>query len=96
MSERWDEISSLSSLRILVGMLFGPTDLFGFKLEMMLEISFLLVGDKKNEFEELFSVYSMFMWIVYISPCLFSNRNKVLIENICNFNWICDSFVIMF
>ena len=36
MSERWDEISSLSSLRILVGMLFGPTDLFGFKPEMML------------------------------------------------------------
>ena len=57
MSKRWDEISSLSSLRILVGMLFGPTNLFGFKQEMMLEISFLLVGDKKNEFEELFSMY---------------------------------------
>ena len=40
-------------------MLFGPTNLFGFKLEMMLEISFLLlVGDKKNELEELFSMYS--------------------------------------
>ena len=39
-------------------MLFRPTDLFGFKPEMMLEISFLLAGDKKNEFEELFSVYS--------------------------------------
>ena len=37
---------------------FGPTDLFGFKLEVMLEISFLLVGDKKNEFEELFFMYS--------------------------------------
>ena len=58
MPERWDKISSLSSLRIFVGMLFGPKDLFGFKLEMMLEISFLLVGDKKNEFEELFSMYS--------------------------------------
>ena len=58
MSERWDEISFLSSLRIVVGMLFGPTDLIGFKLEIMLEISFLLVGDKKNEFEELFSMYS--------------------------------------
>ena len=57
MSKRWDEISSLSSLRILVGMLFGPTNLFGFKQEMMLEISFLLVRDKKNEFEELFSMY---------------------------------------
>ena len=47
MSERWDEISSLNSLRILVGMIFGPTDLVGFKLEMMLKTSFLLVRDKK-------------------------------------------------
>ena len=38
-------------------MLFGLTNLFGFKQEMVLEISFLLVGDKKNEFEELFSMY---------------------------------------
>ena len=30
-------------------MLFGPTDLFGLNLEMMIEISFLLVGDKKND-----------------------------------------------
>ena len=58
MSEKWDEISSLSSLRILVGMLFGPTDLFEFKLEIILEISFLLVGYKNNEFETLFSIYS--------------------------------------
>ena len=44
-------------------MLFGPTDLFGLKLEMMLEISFLLVGDKRNEFEELFSLYSeKYLW----------------------------------
>ena len=44
-------------------MLFGPTDLFGLKLEMMLEISFLLVGDKINEFEELFSLYSeKYLW----------------------------------
>ena len=41
-------------------MLFGPANLFGFKLEMMLEISsfFFLVGDKKNDIEELFSMYS--------------------------------------
>ena len=39
-------------------MLFGLTDLFEFKLEIMFEISFLLVGDKKSEFEELFSMYS--------------------------------------
>ena len=29
-------------------MLFGSTDLFGFKLEIMLENSFLLVGDKND------------------------------------------------
>ena len=39
-------------------MLFGPTGLFRFKLKMMLEISFLLVGDKKNNLEELFFIYS--------------------------------------
>ena len=54
MSERWDELSSLSSLRMFVCILFGPTDLFGFKLEMMLEISFLIVGDKKNDLQDLF------------------------------------------
>ena len=51
MSEKWDEISSLSSLKILVGMLFRSTDLLGFKLEMMIKISFLLVGDKKILFQ---------------------------------------------
>ena len=39
-------------------MLFGPTNFFGFKLEIMLEISFLLVGYKKSDSEELFSMYS--------------------------------------
>ena len=29
-------------------MLFGPTDSFQFKLEMIIEISFLLIGDEKN------------------------------------------------
>ena len=44
-------------------MLFGPTDLFELKLEIMLEISFLLVGDKINEFEELFFLYSeKYLW----------------------------------
>ena len=42
MSETGYEIPSLSSVRIFVGMPFGPTALFGFKLEMMLEISLLL------------------------------------------------------
>ena len=58
MLERWNEILSLSSLRIFVGSLLGPTDLFEFKLEMMLEISFSLIGDKKNGLEELFFMYS--------------------------------------
>ena len=39
-------------------MLFETTTLFGFKVEMMLQISFLLVADKKNYLEELFSMYS--------------------------------------
>ena len=39
---------------MFVCILFGPTDLFGFKLEMMLEISFLIVGDKKNDLQDLF------------------------------------------
>ena len=37
---------------------FGPTALFAFKVEMMLGFSFLLVGNKKNDLEELFSMYS--------------------------------------
>ena len=41
---------------IFIGMLFGTTDLLGFKLEIMVKISFLLVEDKKNELEELFSM----------------------------------------
>ena len=43
-------------------MLFGPIDLFGFKLEMMVEISFLLVGEKKNDSGIIFNVLrKMFM-----------------------------------
>ena len=58
MSERLDEISSLiGTLGIFLGMLFGPRALFGLKPEMMLQISFLLVGDKNNDFKELFSLY---------------------------------------
>ena len=34
-------------------MLFGQPNLFGSKLEMILQISFLLVGDKKNDLENL-------------------------------------------
>ena len=39
-------------------MLLGLVDLFGLKLKMMLEISFLLVGDKKNDLKYLFFMYS--------------------------------------
>ena len=51
MSERWDEISSLSSLRIFVGMLFGQARNNDWNF-------ILLVGDKKNDLEELYSMYS--------------------------------------
>ena len=52
MSEVWDEISPLSSLRIFLGMLSGPADLFGFKLEMMLQILFLSVRNKSKGYSE--------------------------------------------
>ena len=39
-------------------MLLGLVDLFGLKLKMMLEISFLLVGDKKNDLKYFFFMYS--------------------------------------
>ena len=42
-------------------MLFGPTGLFGLKLEIMLEISFLLLGDKKTE----------------VSPCMAAVQKKI-------------------
>ena len=44
MSRRWDDILSSSSLRRFVGILFEPTDLFGFKLEMMFEINFIIIN----------------------------------------------------
>ena len=44
------EISILSSFNILVGMLFGPTDLFEFRVEITFCIFHLLVGLRKKEF----------------------------------------------
>ena len=41
---RWNFIKSL---RIVVGTLFGATDILELKLEIMLEISFLLAGEKR-------------------------------------------------
>ena len=64
MSERWHELPSISSVRIVVGMPFGQTELFGFKLEIMLEILFLSVWDEKNNLKYLFPMYS--------KKCLFS------------------------
>ena len=58
MSERWDKISSFISLKIFAGMLNGPTGLFGFKLEIILQIPLLLVGDKEKDLGDLFSMYS--------------------------------------
>ena len=70
-------------------MLFGPTDLSGFKVEIMLKISFLLVGDKRKLICHVFR--KMYMYTIYISLSLFSYRSKVVIENVCNFNWIYNS-----
>ena len=49
MIERCSDISPVSSLRILVGMLFGPADFLGFKLEIILIISSFVEGEMKNE-----------------------------------------------
>ena len=58
MTERGDEILSLNSIRVFLGMLFGPTDLLQFKLEMILEKSFLLVGENRNDLKNLYFMYS--------------------------------------
>ena len=49
MIERCSNISSVSSLRILVGMLFGPANFLGLKFEIILIISSFVQGEMKNE-----------------------------------------------
>ena len=49
MIERVADTSSLSSLRILVGMLFGPADFLGLKFEIISIISSFAQGEMKNE-----------------------------------------------
>ena len=44
------EISFLSSFNILVGMLFGSTDLFEFREDIIFCTSYSLVGLRKKEF----------------------------------------------
>ena len=44
------EISFLNSFIILLGMLFGPTDLFEFREDIVFCILYLLVGLRKKEF----------------------------------------------
>ena len=49
MIERCSDISSVSSLRILVGMLYDPAEFLGLKLEMISIISCFVQGEMKNE-----------------------------------------------
>ena len=49
MIERYSDISSVSSLRILVGMLFGPAEFLGLKFEIISIISSFVQGEMKNE-----------------------------------------------
>ena len=49
MIERVADTSSLSSLRILVGMLFGRADFLGLKFEIISIISSFVQGEMKNE-----------------------------------------------
>ena len=47
--ERCSDISSVSGLRILAGMLFGPADFFGSKLKIISIISSFVQGEMKND-----------------------------------------------
>ena len=47
--ERCSDISFLSSLKILVGMLFGPANFLGLKFEIMLFFSSLVQSEIKNK-----------------------------------------------
>ena len=49
MIERCSDISSVSSLGILVGMLFGPADFLGVKYEIISIISSFVQSQMKNE-----------------------------------------------
>ena len=49
-SANWVEISFLSIFNILVSILFGPTDLIEFREDIIVCISYLLVGLRKKEF----------------------------------------------
>ena len=49
MIERCLDISSVSSLKILVEMLFGLADFLGLKFEIILIISSFVQGEMKNE-----------------------------------------------
>ena len=49
MIERFLDISSVSSLSILVGMLFGPDNCVGLKFEIISIISYFAQGKMKNE-----------------------------------------------
>ena len=49
MIERFLDISSVSSLRILVGMLFGPDNFVGLKFEIISIISSFAQGKMKTE-----------------------------------------------
>ena len=49
MIERCSNISSVSSLRILVEMLFGPADFLGLKFDIISIISSFVHGEIKNE-----------------------------------------------
>lgn len=53
---RWN--FNLKQYNILCGMLFQQTDFFGFKTNMMLEISILTIGDGRNDLKDLFFLCS--------------------------------------
>ena len=52
--ESWVEVSLLRIFIILVGILLGPVDLFGSREDIILIISYLSMGLRKNESSDLF------------------------------------------
>ena len=78
-SEIWVEISFLGSFSILVGILLGTVDFFESREYMILIISYLSVGLRKNIYFK--KIRKIFMGIFFSS-----NGCKEIVEYVCNFN----------
>ena len=94
--DRWLEMSFLSNVNILVGILLGPTDFLEFNKDMTFSISVLSVGlTKKGNIRSIFKkIWEMFMWEGNIKLRFTNNWRKIVVENIEDFHWIGNSSTI--